>query len=525
MEHLRFVSDRFTMNIVRLDLFKVDGYQQQVLRPYVTNINGSVISKIDNILDTYNGKIPNNVTSSVCGDFILPSSRPDMFNKQVVEVGIPNSWSENRFVFNLVVEIVVNGLVSTEVITGYTDRLDTVSGRHAGEEFIAPDTVFYINNIASISRRNNLIESSSSIIGGGLGIAAYGNLNTYKMSPSQLINSSKYNFADTLSDIPNNAYIATDNMICSTPTMTNRFNNSPNHVFSKILESYRNVWMANHGSGFDNTISDVNLIDSLRSKVSDPINTSSNFFYGMSNINGAFTSTFDYKFLTDMDQYIDQKTFIRTIPINGMNSSYWSTTDLSTQSAVIISNMVTNLLVNYSLSVIEFSSTNRIPMGFVGNQNTVKTVVYNISSLTNNQTTNDVVKSNREIQMINALEDAINDELIPIVSKNNQVDYQLHVKAIINLDVVIEIAYGNDPAERFVFPSFADALISPLLTINSNIYRKNSNDIGKVLQLVENNTMNKIDPYNEHTSPSIPMDFVNNTNSNINNFNFNNQQW
>ena len=524
MDHLRFASDRYSMSIIRLDLMKIDGYQNQVLRPYVTTINGNVINGINNILDNYNNKIPTNAISSLCSNFIAPSSRPETFNNQVITVGIPNNWNENRFVFNLVVEISINGLTTTEVITGYTNKLDVAKGSHGNEVFIAPDTVFYINNIATISSRNNLITDSKSIIGGGMGIAAYGNLNTYKMSPSQLINSSKYNFADTLSDIPNNTYIATDNMICNTPTMTNRLNNSPNYVFSKILESYRNVYMSSHGSGFDNSVSDVNLIDTLRSKVSDPINTSSSFLYGMSNIYGAFTSTFDYKFLIEMDQFIESKTFIRTVPIDGMNSSYWGAADLATQTALIVSNMVTNLLVNYSLSVIEFSSTNKTPMGYMGGANTVNTQVYNIGSLTNNQTTNDVVKSNREIQLIGMLESIINDELIPIVSKNNQVDYTLHVKAIINLDVEVQIAYENEPLERFVFPSFADALLSPILTTNSNIYRKNSNDIGKVLQVIENNTIEKIDPYNEYSTPTIPMDFIN-PNSNNGNYTFNNQQW
>ena len=526
MDHLNFVSERFTFNIISLVLMRVNGYNDQVLRPYNTNINGAVINNINDVLNTYERNIPIAAISSLTSGFIKPSSRVETINGKPLTVSIPNGWGDNRFVFILTVEVNVNGLSSTEVITGYTDIFDTANGSHVNQVFINPDTVFYINNISSVSKQTGRIAESKSILGGGMGIQAYGNTNAFKMTPSQLIKSSQFNFTDLLSDVPNNAYIATDNMVSSYPTMFLRSNSSPVYMFNKILDSYRKTIETNVVSG--NGITDTSLIDSVRGKVSDPINSSSYFFHGLNNYLGSYSTTFDYKLLIQMDAFIDNKTFIHDVPHGAMSTNHWLASDLSTQMALVTSSMVINLLTSLSLANIEFSSTNMVP---ISAGTPVLTTVYNINTLTSLE--NMPNRHNIEKMLINSAIDAVNDELVPVISSNNELEYSLHVKATLNLDIIIDIAYGSKQMETFVFPAFADSLISPVVTISPNTYRKNSNDVGKVMNIIEENVMNKIDPYKNYNQPVIPMDLVNDVNNmqvmtdynNQFNNQVNNQQW
>lgn len=506
---------RNNVQIEYLKLIQVEGYPIQVLRPNKTTMSDQVIHEVGNLVDNFNGKIPANAIAQTTSKFMLPSSRPETANihgrAQTLNVSIPNGWADRRFVFIMLVKTVVQNQETMEMISGYTDRHDTVR-ISAHEEHIAPDTVFYINSISILSSRTisginvPVIRDSYSVMGGGVGAGAYNNLAAYKMTPMNLIHSSDISGIDGLSDVPNMGGVikASDyRNVNDYPTLTHRSYNSPTAMVSKVIESYTaKSRLATHSGIYDHQ----SVLDQARGAVADPSSWNSQFLTALSNVRGISSSTFDYRWLMDVDPFIDEKTTTSNISYRSTSDTLpWEAPTREALMAVVVSNMVTTLMTNYSLSVIEFSSTN-MNSGFRGGMNT-----FGLQPIT--QVThllgfvNDISYRN----MLDPMGETITEELAPILSSNGEIAYEVHVISDIGTDMTIEISFEGQQPELFIFPSFADSMISPLLTTNTNLYRDNAHDIGTMLNSIEERTLNT-----QQYNPQGIRDFQYNVNQEMN---------
>ena len=72
-----------------------------------------------------------------------------------------------------------------------------------------------------------------------------------------------------------------------------------------------------------------------------------------------------------------------------------------------------------------------------------------------------------------------------VLSQGGELGYSIHVSAEMNADINITISFEGKPEEIYIFPSFADSALSPMITTNTKTYRNNSRDIGAVMDLVE----------------------------------------
>ena len=426
------------------------------------------------MVDNFNGKVPSNIIASTCNDFIMPSSRPETHNGKALAVNIPNGWAENRFAFMLTIRTIISGMEEVELVTGYTDRFDVVDVR--GNFIIAPDTIFYINSVTKIATRRNIptIKESFSVLGGGMGGGAYGNTSTWKMTPFNLLHSSQVNSIDGLTDIPANTIVGNDHRVVSnSPSVVSRIYHSPTQIMSKLMDGAHTEYSLSKAiDGF----SDNDTMSTIRSKVSDPSVFNSPFLSALSTLGAGRTATFEYSFLASQDPYIDSKTIWTEADMRTTEfSAPWDKPTNESTFALVIANMVTTLMTKLSLGSLEFRSTNMVASGFNGFM--PSTLILNILGISSavNMT-----------PLIGSIENTINDELIPIISRNGEVGYEIHVSCDINTDVTIEIYLDGfeNQHEIFVFPSFADAPISPMLTTNTELYRNNSRDIGYVMDIV-----------------------------------------
>lgn len=474
-----------------LNLIKVAGYQDQYLRPNVTTMTGDAVAEIGNMIRNFNGKIPGSVIAKTTASFILPTSRPETlsFSDNVAPnaVSIPFGWNEDRFVFMMQIRTTSGNIETTELVTGYTDRFDVEhTGRYSNnfeDVLLAPDTVFYINSVSTIGTRylNNIaipvIKDSFSVFGGGLGTATYNNQDALKMTPMNLIQSGKLNSMDGITDIPDNTgttIIRSDyKSVSGYPTLSYRKFNSPIAITSKIIESYSDQAKLFANSG---TYSSDDVYNQARGACADPSITQTKILTSISTMGGS-NSTFDYKWLQSIDPHIDEKTDVFDGGYHTTEySAPWDAPTLETQMALVASNMVTTLMLNNSLRMLEFSSTNMIVNHGGFGSNSSSTMISNISGFVENINFNNIIGS---------LENVIGEELGMVLSQGGEIGYSIHVSAEMNADITITISFEGKPEEIYIFPSFADSALSPMITTNAKVYRNNSRDIGTVMDLVE----------------------------------------
>lgn len=480
-------GQRINFRIESLKLVRVNGFQDQYLRPYRTAMTNTVENNIREMTDQFNGRIPTSRISEACNDFIMPSDRVESYQGRSVSVAMPNGWKEHRYTFIMVVETTIDNLATRELVTGYTDRCDATYGQggYGGTIHIAPDTVFYVNAVTKLSQRSvngivvPTVVNSYSVIGGGFSTDAYLGATTWRMTPQNMIQSARNSNVEGLSSIPPTGsapIIGSDyRQVQNAAVLTNRNNNSPTNVFSKIIENMATSINADATSGM---VDPIIAQDQVRAAVADPSIFNSIFMNSLYNYFSQRIACFDFGFLTQINPMIDQIMAVddkgyQTTQYQGM----WDKPTIESIMAVVVSNIVTSFMTSASLTSIEFTTTNMLPV-MVGGA---------VSSFQTDTKISDVRGFNQTLAYRNFIPSycqRLTDELGPIVSRNNNAGFSLYVRADMGIDIFIRLKYDNGIEEAFVFPMFADSIISPILTTNSDLFRHNSNDINAAMNIV-----------------------------------------
>lgn len=477
-------GQRITFKIESLKLIRVHGFQNQYLRPFRTAMTGTVESNIREMTDKFNGSIPTNLISETCNNFIMPSERVESYQGQTMAVAMPNGWGENRFTFIMIVETTADNLITRELIAGYTDCRD-VAMRTAQDILISPNTVFYVNTVTKLSQRSvngimiPTVAGSYSVIGSGFSVDAYNGATTWRMTPQNLIQSAKASNVMGMSTLPSDGHqpiIGSDyRQVQQAAVLTNRTNNSPTNVFSKIIENMATTINADAMTGM---VDPVRAQATVQGKVADPSILNSIFMGALYNFFNARVAHFDYKFLQQICPYLEHVTQVddtgyETTQYQGQ----WDKPTIESIMAVVVSNIVTSFMTTSSLTAIEFTITNMLPIAAMGG----------LSNFATQTTITDIRGYSQMInlaQFIPAYQQRLTDELGPIVSRGNNVGFTLYVRADMGVDIFMRLKYDNGIEEAFVFPMFADSIISPMLTTSTDLYRHNAADINTAMDIV-----------------------------------------
>lgn len=477
-------GQRINFRIESLKLIRVHGFQNQYLRPFRTAMTNTVENNIREMTDKFNGSIPTNMISEACNNFIMPSDRVETYQGQSMAVAMPNGWGENRFTFIMIVETTIDNLITRELVAGYTDCRD-VAMRTAQDILISPNTVFYVNTVTKLSQRSvngiaiPTVAGSYSVIGSGFSVDAYNGAATWRMTPQNLIQSAKASNVMGMSTLPADGHqpiIGSDyRKVQQAAVLTNRTNNSPTNVFSKIIENMATTINADAMTGM---VDPVRAQATVQGKVADPSILNSIFMGALYNFFNARVSHFDYKFLQQICPYLEQITQVddtgyETTQYQGQ----WDKPTIESIMAVVVSNIVTSFMTTTSLTAIEFTITNMLPIATMGG----------LSNFATQTTITDIRGYSQMInlaQFIPAYQQRLTDELGPIVSRGNNVGFTLYVRADMGVDIFMRLKYDNGIEEAFIFPMFADSIISPMLTTSTDLYRHNAADINTAMDIV-----------------------------------------
>lgn len=470
--------------VIQMTLSEVAGYSDQYLRPLKTTMTNDIQTSIENFVDRYNDKVPTGAVAKSAHDFILPSSRPDTINNRALGVTIANGWREYRYVFVLKVKTTLDNLERIELVTGYTDHADSV--KQGNTVLIDPKTVFYINSVSTISERtiNGVMVPSLkdcySVLGGGLGSNTWGGREPNKMTPSEMTSHLDVSAIDgfTSNDASygnTRTFLRKTGTVGSIPSLTSRKNNSP----ISAATNYINTFCATAKTmNYQGTYTPEDIINKVRQNYTDPGILSSPFLRMLTVNGGTMASTFTYGWLGSVEPFLEDKVMIWDTPFYS-NSAYWDGSTRETIMAVTAANVITEFMVNYSLSTLAFISSNHQSTGFGGfGPKATITEITKLSGLANNGAID-------YRPLIYGLKDEISSTLGSVLSSNDEVFYHIEVDALMNHDIRISISFENQPMEDYVFPSFADALISPIMTTDMDIYRNNARDLALTLETVK----------------------------------------
>lgn len=130
-----------SIEVEDLKLIESGAYGDQFLRPYVTELKGGLLDKIDERVSKSRRFTPS-ILSSIANQFIVP----DYQTRGLID--IPNGWGtrRGRFVMTLLIKL-PTGDKMRQVVMGYTNSVGFT------ERNVDPEMDFYVNNTFMLMRR------------------------------------------------------------------------------------------------------------------------------------------------------------------------------------------------------------------------------------------------------------------------------------------------------------------------------------------------------------------------------------
>ena len=437
------------VRVKRLIVRDVGAFHQQFYRPFEATPQRNVVDFINNASNGGSHTLDATALSAVAGDFMNPSFAP------IGAVGIENGWDTPRFRFMMEVEVSNSFVTSTELIQGYTD----FQGISQQTRAFAPDMMFTINSISRIrysvsaygTNAVNVIDSShvlaenmNSYVDGSYGVPQY------NMTPNAMLQNLSLRQYDTSARIVDTALGVRE------PKLSSRKNSNAACYLSKVVGEYQNATRSpDYDAGGD---SYRGTLASTVNRTHETSITDCNFMMVLTGKIGGYANKFTFRDLVSMDPMVesDQVTMVLYTPPNAMidatqSSEVLSGSDYSTRFALVINAALPTIMMDNLLTKITFSSTNRVSSG---QPFTMVTKADSFVSIDLSQ------------QMTNVI-DRINREIMNVISQKGIIDYEVTVNSDLTGTTVIGVSLdGNHVPITYTFPTFTDALYTPILSTN-----------------------------------------------------------
>lgn len=108
---------------------------------------------------------------------------------------------------------------------------------------------------------------------------------------------------------------------------------------------------------------------------------------------------------------------------------------------------------------------------------------------------------------IQQLERRIKVDILNNISRGNQIPFKISCHSDLAGETVVDISLGADPVERYVAPTFADSLFSPVITRNQELSNEIANDLTWLVRKVIDGDMDtkRIDTSGIYTAYQHPV--------------------
>ncbi len=480
------------IKVNRLVMVKAGVYNTQYHRPYEMYVDNSVQDSLhecyrsSTVQSGFNTKVTNVDLNNVVPNLVMPSATPGQ------AVSIPNGWQTPRFRFMLEVEVESNATL-VYFIQGYSDFIDT---SHTG--LIDPNMLMYINSITTVSRHYNVMGAPTDVVissdnliynegdpidgfNGWDDNTLWNNTNhqsndAYTTRPVDILSgiekSYVMNYAAEDLNLDDSAFIDTRAKVTGLPISSARSNNSGSTFTSDIINaSITSKNLVGLTSSAEDTLAKAKSIAGETVLSRNPIIRI--LAMGESQL---VVKEFKFGDLVNLDDTVNER-------VNVIDSSYgnvvelnaveytdtWDKSNMESVAATVVSSNVSYLMSKYLIGKIDFSITNKTLDG------SYATFIGAHKSFINNN----------GIKNIEAFKQAVEIELMPVITNNNVLQIELNVKADLYRDVWVSIAINGGITTEFASPTFCDSLASPIIATNQNSYNGLVSDFETIINQFE----------------------------------------
>ena len=442
------------MKTLNLKLIEVGGLEDQSRRVFEWQRSGNFVNDIVDVVERTNGRLSIDSFVGVASEALTISTDVE----DVYVPGIGNDWDERRFRFFLEMEIEpmtrYNRKRTRALIQGYTDHSELSHG-----DKVDPRMKMYINNITTVQDFDNgsrgtitrVVDVSQTL----LGDMSRGE--DFLLRPSDVFARIE-NKEDAIADeLELDSTVDTRSTFHAGTQLNDRRSNSTSTYLHKLVSSDLDA-AANIDTRDTGIINDTR--DTLAYETSGGnIQTvrSNKFLRALAdnNRNFKFSNYFTYQDLAEFGdgmRGLDRDTDI-VLPdgFGEFESERWDGATAEVKAAAQVCHLIPIIMIDCFMDTVSFTVDNSDCRG-------------DHSELIIEDMTSMLGVNFQDRRHIRAFETRIKREVFAQISNNGHMCVDLEVDSEMCGMTIINISIDGDPAIRYTFPSFADGLLSPVVT-------------------------------------------------------------
>lgn len=475
------------MRVTRLFFVETGTYNDMALRPYGTHLDPTVLSVFQEATRGGTVVLPSTMASAA-NSFIRPNT------EAMGMVSIDQGWDSRRLRFMMEVEHSdFAGGVTVQYLTGYTDHVGISFGGH-----VDPNMRMYINS-SIITNRVEMMTPSGRMMTQSVRDAShvlYGentpgfgarSQSPQTMRPEDVFNTMGVSMM--LHDLPGETYDVRPTFGGNRIKKSRRSNGSAPIYLSRLLESRT---MAVEAAQSDAGINEVmaSAAESVREAMVDQdivlrqLSLQTNLAHG-----GHFTFAELGQVQPEVHHDDITKVVLAQGPVRDPShqrgeTEYWSGTNNETVAATILSHAVPALMADLMFTKVSFQASNQT----IGGEFHVQ--VLGVQSFTANVDLSHYIR---------VFIHRVTTEIMRDLSRNNTME----VSVIGHFDMLgesrIEVGVGSPHLVPYVIPSFADGLMTPIMTNDHRNLQILATDIDN---LCDNLGVANLSPQNTSYAPT-----------------------
>lgn len=472
-----------SIKIINFEALAVGGLEQQYLRPYeISTKDQHVINTLQNRVGESierTGTIGNGILSGMATQILMPTAVAKG------SIGIINNWDTKRFQFKMVVDITSGLRTERELVLGYTDHHGISNLVGGMNQYIDPNMLLVINSVSRVSGLN--INAPS--VGGG-----FTSPSTPKLTESAHIlhdpllgnNTNGVLNQDSLiamrgGDVFSSLYVSTaannsgqilSGNVLVDPMKARRSEANPHHYLTDILSTYNTQHQLYGNMANDGTRVLAESLDQVM-----PALTLEDPFISHLGRTATFTgmNTFTWGDLLKMDPTIDARAVFVSDVITSTSFTVGNAgqASVTNQYAAVVCSSISSMMMEYGVAELVFKATNATLNG-------------EIEMLYNPKGCKSFAQGVNIAPHLNVIKNRMIVEVLRSLSgMGNQIPWALDCVIRLAGISLVKLAYGNPTQyEPFIFPSFADALTSSLLTRQQDDFAKLTTGISNLISQV-----------------------------------------
>lgn len=455
------------LHVMRMFISDIGTYEQQYRRPFESTLGNdpqAVVSTLQQAINPHK-PITAGAFGSMTNQLIQPQLQPER------PIAITNGWETHRFRWFMILKHVdPMGIETFHLLSGGTDHRGISPSGH-----LDPNMVFYINGTMAMrtsvyhtptgNRTLFNVSDASQLLyrepnSGGIRAQE----KQFRFRPADIF--STMDTTQVQSEMGAMNVMDARNLVTELPTLSRRSNAVPTQFLSNMFDTYRKAQ-----SYEDLGQSEDYILNEARTESLEPNAQDNPFINIICQRRGVMnTSWFTWGDLLAIDPNVSDDKITQVVVMGSarqvINTDYniagqsrpWS--DASTrhpQVAAILAQSVPSIMMELGLSEVGFHATNRTMDGqpFI-----VATNFNSFAGLAGVQ-----LDMSQQLEMFKS---RVWDRVLRGISFNNQQDFAIQGNMNLLGESILEIQLLDNETYRYSVPSFQDALLSPLITVNQN---------------------------------------------------------